>query len=96
LVELRRARANLPPEVAIELDRVLSAVGGHFQSDAAHPPVELLASIDACLSTVAAYEGECPKQGTLLGLTDLRRGLFPDAPPYQPGGSKTLKPELAV
>jgi uncharacterized membrane protein YccC len=96
LVELRRARANLSAEAAGEVDRILAAVGAHFQNDAVHVPAELLASIDACLSAVAANEKEPVRRGALLGLTDLRRSLFPNAAPYLTGESTTLERKLSA
>jgi uncharacterized membrane protein YccC len=96
LVELRRVRRSLSPQATAEVDRILSALGDYFRSDAAHAPGKLLAPIDATLDAVAAHEEGSVRNRALLGLTDLRRGLFPHAPPYRPGGSTTLEPGLAA
>jgi uncharacterized membrane protein YccC len=94
LVELRRVRKWLSQQTAGELDRILSALSRYFETDAFHAPAELLAPIDACLDAVVANEEEPVRRRTLLGLTDLRRGLFPDAAPYL--GPSIIEPELAA
>ena len=96
LVELRRVRRRLTGAAASDIDWLLAAVGHHFRSDAAHPPAALLAPIDACLDAVAAGEQEPERRQALLGLTDLRRGLFPNAPPYQASGSAIGEPGMAA
>jgi uncharacterized membrane protein YccC len=96
LVELRRVRRRLSGASAGEIDRLLSALGPYFHSDAAHAPAELLAPIDAALDAVAADEEEPARRRALLGLTDLRRSLFPNAPPYQASGPSIREPGLAA
>ncbi|TPI44938.1 FUSC family protein [Mesorhizobium sp. B3-1-7] len=92
VVELRRVRTNLPPKEAAAFDRVLSAVAAHFQTDTIHVPAKVLALIDAALNAVVALEAGSLRRTGLLGLTDLRRGLFPNAAPYRPA----LETELAA
>ena len=92
LVELLRVRGSLSREAAGEIDQILSAVGQYFKSDAAHPTAELIALVDACLDVVAANERELERRGALLGLIDLRRGLFPNAAPYRASGPSILEP----
>ena len=65
-------------------------------STAGQPPAALLAPSDACLDAVAAGELEPERRQALLGLTDLRRGLFPNAPPYQASGSAIGEPGMAA
>jgi uncharacterized membrane protein YccC len=96
LVELRRVRRRLSGASASEIDRLLSTLGPYFHSDAAHAPAELLAPIDAALDAVAADEEEPARRRALLGLTDLRRSLFPNAPPYQASGPSIREPGLAA
>jgi uncharacterized membrane protein YccC len=92
IVELRRVRGNLPPKPAAAFDVVLSAIATHFQTDAIQVPAKVLALIDAALDSIVALEAGSVRQTALLALTDLRRGLFPNAPFYQPA----LEPELAA
>jgi uncharacterized membrane protein YccC len=96
LVELRRVLASLSVQTAGEVRRILAGLGHHYRTDDAHAPAELLAPIDACLGAVAANEDEPQRRAALLGLIDLRRGLFPNAAPYQASEPSTLEPELAA
>jgi uncharacterized membrane protein YccC len=96
LVQLRRVRRRLSGEAAGDIDRLLAAVGHHFRGDAAHAPAALLAPIDTCLDAVAAIEQEPERRLALLGLTDLRRGLFPNALPYQANGPALREPGMAA
>jgi uncharacterized membrane protein YccC len=96
LVELRRVRRRLSGASAAEIDRLLSALGPYFHSDAVHAPAELLAPIDASLDAVAADEEEPTRRRALLGLIDLRRSMFPNAPPYQASGPSVREPGIAA
>jgi uncharacterized membrane protein YccC len=96
VVELRRIRAGLSEAQAGELNRLMSAVARHFRTAAAHPPAPLLAEVDACLDLFALDTENVARRRALLGLTDLRRALFPNAAPYEFGGSSTFRPELAA
>lgn len=85
LVALRRIRSGVTGDQADEFDRLMAALSQHFQGGAIHPPATLLASIDRCIDRFAA-DRECSvRRAAMLGLTDLRRGLFPNATPYQFG-----------
>jgi hypothetical protein len=46
-----------------------------------HPGDELLNEIDVCLD-LFVYRATTPCRKMTLALTDLRRSLFPDAPPF--------------
>ncbi len=96
LVELRRVRRRLSGASAGEINRLLSELGRYFHSDAAHAPAELLAPIDASLDAVAANEEEPARRRALLGLIDLRRSLFPNAPPYRASGPSVREPGIAA
>jgi hypothetical protein len=56
----------------------------------------LLAPIDASLDAVAADEEEPTRRRALLGLIDLRRSMFPNAPPYQASGPSVREPGIAA
>jgi uncharacterized membrane protein YccC len=94
LVELRRVRRDLSGSSSVEIDRLLSALGHYFRTDAVHPSAALLEPLDAALGAVMADEEEPARRKALLGLTDLRRSLFPDAAPY--GGPSVRAPGLAA
>jgi hypothetical protein len=64
---------------------LMQTVDVHFEGDALHPPEHLLAKLDACLRLFATDEQCTRRRPALLGLTDLRRSLFPDAPPFEYG-----------
>jgi uncharacterized membrane protein YccC len=96
LVELRRIRRTLSPESAAKIDAILAALARFFSRDSAQAPMELLADIDACLDSVAVKEEDPVRRAALLALTDLRRGVFPKAPPYQAAQAPIHEPELAA
>ena len=47
-------------------------------------PPELLTHIDAALAEAITGSGDSVREDALIGLVGIRRGLFPDAPAYQP------------
>jgi uncharacterized membrane protein YccC len=96
LVELRRVRRHLSGPAAVAVDRLLTALGRYFRSDAVHPPAALLAPLDASLDAIMADQDEPERRKTLLALTDLRRSLFPDAPPYQASGPSIREAGIAA
>ena len=83
LVELRRIRAGLSADEFESMARLLSALGHHFGGDAVHPPENIVRMIDRCIDLVAVDERAPKRREALLGLTDLRRSLFPNAISYQ-------------
>jgi uncharacterized membrane protein YccC len=96
LVELQRACSTMTAEQAAEIDRLFTMIGRHFRSDALHPKEELLKEIDVCLDRfVFRTSGPCRRM--TRALTDLRRSLFPDAPPFTAtGGSEPSRSGLAA
>jgi uncharacterized membrane protein YccC len=89
IVDLRRSRRALPPRVVAEIDRMLDGLAAHFRActrrRAPVPPTPtLLMQIDRALSAVSAVPDGPHKRDPLLGLVGIRRGLFPEAPPYEP------------
>lgn len=46
--------------------------------------LELLSRIDAALAEVVKDPNDSARDDALLGLVGIRRGLFPNAPAYQP------------
>jgi hypothetical protein len=96
LVQLRRVRRQLTGPAATAVDRLLTALGHYFRTDAVHPPAALLEPLDASLDAIMTDEDEdeSERREALLGLTDLRRSLFPNAVPY--GGPAVREPGLAA
>jgi uncharacterized membrane protein YccC len=96
LVQLRRVRRQLTGPAATAVDRLLTALGHYFRTDAVHPPAALLEPLDASLDAIMTDEDEeeSERREALLGLTDLRRSLFPNAAPY--GGPAVREPGLAA
>ena len=88
IVDLRRARHGLAPRTLRAMDDLLDQLAVAFHSHAGGPmPPELLTHIDLALTEV----GDDMSQDALIGLVGIRRGLFPDAPAYQP---KTPDPSI--
>jgi uncharacterized membrane protein YccC len=96
IVELRRGCEQLPPGQAAEIDRLFAMLGRHFRGDALHPGDDLLTEIDLCLD-LFVFRATAPCRRTTLGLADLRRSLFPDAPPFAcTGGTEPSRTGLAA
>lgn len=85
LVEMDRSLPALTAEEARMATDLMHAIGRHFEGEALHPSEHLLAKLDACLRLFATDEECTRRRQALLGLTDLRRSLFPDAAPFEYG-----------
>lgn len=85
LVELDRSLPSLTAEETRMAADLMHAVGRHFEGEALHPSQDLLAKLDACLRLFATDEACTRRHQALLGLTDLRRSLFPNAAPFEYG-----------
>ncbi|MET0219591.1 MAG: FUSC family protein [Tardiphaga sp.] len=84
IVDLRRARHNLSQPTLTAMDAMLDELAVSFrkyQGDAM--PEALLAKVDHALSQAMGEQGAA-RADALIGLVGIRRGLFPDAPAYQP------------
>jgi uncharacterized membrane protein YccC len=96
IVELRRACSSLPAENAAEIDRLFTMLGRHFRGDALHPGKELLDEVDVCLD-LFVFRATAPCRRMALALADLRRSLFPDAPPFiSAGGTEPSRTGIAA
>jgi uncharacterized membrane protein YccC len=92
LVSLRRARHGLPADEVAALDAALDAVASHYEGPRAPASETLLSRIDAALARIGAQADGADRRDALLGLTGLRRALFPEAPP---AGSPPIAREAA-
>ncbi|MBA9061628.1 putative membrane protein YccC [Methylobacterium fujisawaense] len=83
LVEVRRVRRRLtgPPRTAV--DRALALAARQLRGRTGRPDSALLAALDDGLDAVADAAPAPERRAALIGLTGLRRGLFPDAPAYR-------------
>jgi uncharacterized membrane protein YccC len=93
LVELDRSLPSLTAEEIQVTKDLIRAVGLHFEGEALHPSERLLTKLDACIRLFGTDEECMRRRRALLGLTDLRRSLFPDAPPFDYG---PLTPAVSV
>lgn len=97
IVDLQRGRPALPPEARRAVDALLDALSRffdrHASAVAAPPPEQLLRLIDRALARVTAtgLPGR-RSRSMLLALVGIRRGLFPDAPPYKPASPAPVSP----
>jgi len=96
VVELRRDRRQLSTEARTAVERLLGGMARHFGGRAALPPTELLVSLDAALDAVAIEPERPAHRAALLGLVGIRRGLFPEAPPYRPSLMAQTQAALAA
>jgi uncharacterized membrane protein YccC len=83
VVELKRLVGNISPAELGELAKLMRMLEKHFRTDALHPPPEVLAEIDASLELFGNDMDFVCRNAAILGLTDLRRSLFPAAPPFE-------------
>lgn len=81
VVELQRLGRAMPPEQREAVIPLLDALGVQAASPLTPPPSSILDLLDNALRHSAAG----PKgPGMTLALVGIRRGLFPDDPPYRP------------
>jgi uncharacterized membrane protein YccC len=84
IIDLRRARHALTPDVRGRIDTLLDALatfyrrGAHLGPDTEAP---LLPAIDGALAALEDAGQEPGRPDALLGLVGIRRGLFPNAAP---------------
>lgn len=83
LVEVRRVRRRLTGPARSAVDRVLALAARQLRGRTGRPASALLAALDEALDAVAGAAPSPERRTALIGLTGLRRGLFPDAPAYQ-------------
>ena len=83
LVEVRRVRRRLTGAPRIAVDRTLALAARQLRSWTGRPGPEFLAALDESLDAVCDAEPSPERQAALIGLTGLRRVLFPDASPYR-------------
>jgi uncharacterized membrane protein YccC len=96
VVELRRDRRQLSKPAGDAVETLLAALSRHFGVKSEKPTSGLLDTIDGALDAVSAEARQAPGRAALMGLVGIRRGLFPDAPPYRPTLPTTTHPELAA
>ena len=85
IIDLRRARHGLSRPTVQVLDEMFDAMAAALRNpsrDVTAP--DLLERIDAVLAFAMKDEGASAREDAVVGLVGLRRGLFPDAPAYQP------------
>ncbi|MGU3545670.1 FUSC family protein [Methylobacterium sp. A52T] len=83
LVEVRRVRRRLTGPARSTVDRVLALASRQLRGGTGGPDAALLAALDEALDAVAGAAQSPERRAALIGLTGLRRGLFPDAPAYR-------------
>ncbi|CAO4186304.1 FUSC family protein [Methylorubrum extorquens] len=96
VVELRRDRRHLSKPARDAVETLLAALSRHFGAEVDSPALELLDTIDDALGAVSLNARQASGRAALMGLVGIRRGLFPDAPPYRPTLPSTTHPELAA
>ncbi|MDM0117460.1 FUSC family protein [Variovorax sp. J22R133] len=80
------AQASGGGPVAPAIDALMGHLANHFgvQSRRGHVPpgAEMLVALDNAIVQILALGGAAPRLKGLVAATGLRRGLFPDAPPF--------------
>ncbi|MGE7156168.1 FUSC family protein [Methylorubrum rhodesianum] len=85
VVELRRDRHRLSASARGAVEALLAALARHFGSGApgsSGRPDPLLDILDRAFDAVSADARQAAGRAALMGLVGIRRGLFPEAPPY--------------
>lgn len=84
IVDLRRARHHLSRSTLQAIDGMLDQLAMCFRKySGGAMPDELLAKVDHALAAAMGERGSA-RADALIGLVGIRRGLFPEAPAYQP------------
>jgi uncharacterized membrane protein YccC len=88
MAEMQHDRESMPLPLRAAVEDVLFGAAGQFAAQAAAgrvlpPPPGLLSDIDRALDAAIETPGVRARD-LLLQLVGIRRGLFADAPPYQP------------
>ena len=83
VIDLRRARRSLAPSTLEAIDSMLTALAVAARKHASGAmPAELLKRIDVALARTVEEPAGKPREDALIGLTGIRRGLFPNAAAY--------------
>ena len=96
LVEVRRVRRRLTGAARTSVDRTLALASPRLRARSGQPDSDLLAVLDDSLDAVAGAEPSPERRAALIGLTGLRRGLFPDAPDYRDAATLPGAREMAA
>jgi uncharacterized membrane protein YccC len=94
IIDLRRARRLLAPSTLEAIDSMLTALAVAARKHAGGVmPAEVLKRIDIALARTVEEPAGKPREDALIGLTGIRRGLFPNAAAYggEPIGQGTDK-----
>lgn len=83
MVQLQRLAPQLRHQHG-GLRRLLRALSEHFRAQPGKPASALLLRLDDALRDVCGAEPGAAQRDAIAALTGIRRGLFPQAPPYQP------------
>jgi len=83
LVEVRRVRRQLTGAARTAVDHVLALAAHQLRRRTGRGEADLLAALDDALDAVAGVTASPERRASLIGLTGLRRGVFPDAPAYR-------------
>lgn len=99
LIALENHRDLLTPAADRAIGQVLDGVAGHFRTRVRRgrptpPPELLLQRVDAALEALldpAPLLGTASGRPALVALAGVRRGIFPDAPPFGPRSTDPLE-----
>ncbi|MEL6059908.1 MULTISPECIES: FUSC family protein [unclassified Methylobacterium] len=93
LVELRRVRRRLTGRARISVDEALALAARRLRG---RDGPDLLGALDDALDAVGRAAPTPERRAALIGLTGLRRGLFPEASPYRDASHLPNDQELAA
>jgi uncharacterized membrane protein YccC len=89
IIDLRRARRQLAPRTLEAIDDMLTALAVAARGHAGGAmPNELLAKIDTALGRAVQEPSRKAREDALIGITGIRRGLFPHARAYGPSNQQ--------
>jgi hypothetical protein len=98
VLEMRELARGPAASARASIEHALRGVGQHFESQRRDrhlaPDTTLLRSIDTTIGQLLRLDIHEARRRALVAATGLRRGLFPDAPPYRP--ERPERPEEAT
>jgi uncharacterized membrane protein YccC len=88
IIELRRLRAGVDSATGRQIDAILLALGSYFralsQGRSDPLPAQSIDRLDAAIGAILRLQAPADRYTGIAATVGLRRGLFPQAPAYQP------------
>jgi uncharacterized membrane protein YccC len=91
IIDLRQLRPGSDHAATGQIHDILAVLGTHFSrlAQGRHPvlPENVIVSLDGFIAAILRMATSADRCAGVVAAVGLRRSLFPDAPPYQPGAA---------